>query len=549
MQKENAILIKKIYKPFVAIVFFVVFFAFYNSYLIDRSLVNLKIALNRATEAKTIEDLQRIKRFLQIPILKEISKKSISKEVLLSLEATDNIATTAKSENQIEDIKFYLKTAIKALEKERGGILSVLDNLNSKFIAPELKLSKNTLQSKVENIIDKIKATNDKEELISLYYELGNTYAQLANLPKAEEAFLETVKIDPQSPLAIKARFNLAWVYKTAGEYEKAKNYFEQLSKEFPEEELVIASKYEVADTLYKKGDYALARDKYAQLANEYPQIGTADFALSQAGYISLYNLGDKETAEKFMSELEEKYSQTDVTKHTRSAIAGSIATDYREEGFRLVKEKAYVQAIENFEKAIVIAPKDSLAVSGMGLGLYWLGKQDEALDEAEKAVHLSVMPDELTLVNSLFVYINTGKLDEAIRIGEEALGKTTVPRAEFYYNLGYAYVLKSKIDKAISQFERSIRVNPDFVFAYNNLGCVLWMKGLFEDAARRLREAIDRVPEYADAHFNLGVIYFHLNRLEDGYKEFKKVLDIDPANAQAKSYITLIVDILKYNP
>lgn len=549
MQKSITHFFKKTYKLASVVIFVVIFFLVYNTYLVDRSLVNLKIALNKAAEAKTVEDLQRLKPFLRIPILKEISKKTLSKEILLSLETTENIASGARSEQQVEDIKFYLKSAIKAIEKERGGFLSALDNLNSQIIAPTVKLSKTNLEAKAIAIQDKIKDTKDKEALLNLYYELGNIYSQLSDLPEAEKAFLAAVNIEPKNPLAIKARFNLAWIYKSSGDYDKAKSYFEDLSKEFPELELAIASQYEMADTSYKKGDYAQARDQYAQLAEKYPQAGMADFALSQAGSISFYNLDEKEAAAKYLSELEEKYSQTEVGKHVRTKTSEAMATNFREEGYKLIKDKEYTKAIENFEKAVEIAPSDSQSVSGMGLGFYWLGRQIEALEKVEKAVHIATIPDELTLINSLFVYINTKRIDEAIKIGEEVLDKTTVPRAEFYYNMGYAYVLKSKTEKAISQFERAIRINPDFVFAYNNLGCVLWMRGEYEKSVKKFKEAIDRTPEYADAHFNLGIVYFNLNRFEDAYKEFKKVLEINPTDQRAQKYLNAIIASLGYTP
>jgi len=66
----------KLYKPLGGVVFVVVFFSLYNTYLVDRSLTNFKIALEQTVDIKTAEDLGKIKSLLKIPLFAEISKLS-----------------------------------------------------------------------------------------------------------------------------------------------------------------------------------------------------------------------------------------------------------------------------------------------------------------------------------------------------------------------------------------------------------------------------------------------------------------------------------------
>lgn len=548
MPKSIILFLKKTYKVFSVFIAVAVFFLFYNTYLVDRSLVNLRVALNKAAQAQTVEDFEKIRPLLKVPLFKEISKTTVSNKTLMSIEAVENTTTTAKEFQQIEDIKFYLKTIIEAKEKERGGFLAALDRLNSRIFAPEVGLSPAKLEAKVKDLLAKIASTKDRGILQELYYDLGNLYVQLSNLSGAENTFLKTEELNPGNPLAIKARFNLAWAYKSMGEYEKAVACFEKLAKEFPEIDLAITSKYEAADTLYKKGEYQEARDRYALLASEHPKFEGADIALSQAGYISLYNLNDKDATLKYFSELEEKFSQTETAKHAMTKGKEAIAGDFRHGGYELLKEKKYPEAIENFKKAVEIAPLDGRSLSGMSLGFYWIDEKQEAQNLAQKAIEVKP-EDGVTLTNFLFIYINSQQIDEAIKTGEETLAKVLIKRPEFYYNLGYAYVLKANIDAAVIQFDRAISLNPDFVFAYNNLGCSFWSIGKYSEAINMFKKAIDRDPEYADTYFNLGVAYFHVNQLEEACGEFKKVLKIDPTYKQAESYLQAITAILKYQP
>lgn len=540
--------LRKNYKIFIVLASLIVFFVVYDTYLVDRSLINLKIALNKAAQAQTLEDFEKIKPLLKIPLLKEISQKALSSKALVYMEIAENIATTAKTVEQIEDVKLYLTALVEAKEKERGGFLSALDHLNSRIFAPIITLSKKELEAKEKNLLSRIGAAKDKNLLQGLYYDLGNIYIQLSDISKAKYVFFKMSQIDSASPLSIKAKFNLAWAYKSTGEFEKAMAYFEEVSREYAKLELSITSQYEITDVWYKKGAYQIARDKYGELAGLYPEFDIADLALYEAGYISFYNLNDTDAALKYFLELEKQFPKSRLIQHIMNQIRPLMATDFCRKGFRLLMKKIYPEAIENFKRAVEIAPSDSRSLSGMGLGFYWTDERQEALNRVKKAVQVTPI-DEVSLTNSLFVHINSGQIDEAIKIGEEVLSKIIIKKPEFYYNLGYAYVLKANIHRAVMHLDRAIRLNPDFVFAYNNLGCALWATGKYTEAIRMFKKAIAQEPDYVDAYFNLGIAYLHLKRLEDAYLAFKKVLGIDPDYPQVKDYLARIKEILKYEP
>lgn len=569
MLKSLFLFLKRNYKLFSIVFFLVAFFFVYNIFLVDRSLVNLQIALNSIAEAKTPDDLAKIKSLLKVPILKELAKKKTSSEAFLAMEVVENIANS-KDPAQLQDAKFYLERLIEEKEKTAGGFL---DRLNARIYAPETQLSREKLESEMHALLARIKSTRDEKSLQAAYYELGNVYVQLSDMVKAQEAFLQSIKIDPKSDLSLKAKFNLAWAYKSSGEYDKAVVYFEELGRESPDLELAIVSEYQVADSFYKKGEYEAAREKYAGLAARNAKFqATADklsesgaippeylegfkstlrflnqFSLLQAGNISLFELGNLEDAARYFSELEKDYPSSDFSKHVNRKTRILMSTDLRRTGFKLLREKKYIEAIGKFEKAVEVAPADAQSFSGIGLGFYWLNEKPKALDTAGKAVEIA-QQDEIALINSLFIYVNAGKLDEAIRIGEEA-AKVFIPRAEFYYNLGYAYLLKGIVGQARANLERSIRINPDFIFSYNNLGCALWMATAYSEAIQKFQEAIGIDPAYVNAHFNLGVVYLNLKRLEEAYKEFETVLQLNPDYQEAREYLKLITQTLQYQP
>ena len=539
----------RLYKPLAGIIFVVAFFSLYNTYLVDRSLTNFKIALEQTAGVKTTEDFKKIKALLKIPLFEEISKTRLSGKNLVPLEMADNLTRTAETPEQIEEVRYYLKSLIEAKELERGGFLSALDNLNARIFRGQLEVPKDKLLSQAKKLLGQVDSLKDKRALQRLYFDLGNIYLQLSELSLAEEVFLKAVEVDPETNLAVKSIFNLAWGFKTSGQHKKSVEYFDKLIKRHDEMKIRINSEFQVADVMYKEGDYQKARDMYDGLNKKYPDFDLADLALYEAGHISYYELNDREAALKYFGELEEKSPKSKLTKHIVEEVRPIVSTAIREEGFKLLEEKKYLEAISKFNEAIQINSTDSQSYSGLGLGNYWMENKVEAVDSINKAVSIADNP-EITIINAMFVYINTENLDEAIRAGEEYLSKKiTIKRPEFYYNLGYAYALKSELNEATTYFNATIRLNSDFVFAYNNLGCSLWAVGKYSDALRKFQEATDRNPSYADAYFNSGVGYFFLSRYEEAYNRFQMTMDVKPDYKEAKEYLDRIRDILKYRP
>ena len=565
---------KKTYKVIVSLLLVVSFFFFYNIYLVDHSLINLKIALNNLAQAQTLEDFEKIKPLLKIPLLKEISKTGISPEYLFSLESIDNMVSGEKIMEQSDDAKFFLKSVISAKEKERGAFRSFFDQINSHIYKSRTEISSKEAEAQIKALLVKATAFEaDKAVLQEIFYEVGNIYLGMSQFSEAEAYLNKAINTDLKSLLAAKAKFNLALVYKYSGNYDKALACFEELIPVSSEIKLGLSSEYEIADVFYKSKKYTESRDKYAQLANRGEDDSKSSMALLRAGTISLYQLNDFKAALDFfhkfallnagkisfykLNELDEalKYlSELDAKNKEMRMVVRSISNimckDLRQQGYRFLEEKKYVQATDNFVKVIRINNYDSRSLVGKALASYWLNQKEDAQNEARRASEISP-DDEFILINALFIFINSNNLDEAIKAGEGIVQKRqqAIKSPELYYNLGYAYVLKARIPEATVYFDRAIRLNVEFVFAYNNLGCVLWSLKNYSEAIRKFQEALDRAPTYSDACFNLGIAYFQLNRLEDAYKQFERVLDIDPEYKEALSYLQNIKDTLKYQP
>lgn len=569
--------LKKGYKVILAIVGVTFFFTFYNFYLVDRSLVSLHIALGTLAQAQTPEEFNKIKPFIKGPLLNEVIKKNPSIEIMVALGAANNIADGPNALKQKDEIVLYLKNAVKKKETHRNKALVLLDKMNGYLFKGAEAIKREPNAAKAENLVSQLDKAQDDAARQNVAYNLGNIYFQSADFIKAAEAYLSCISYSADSQLSRKAKLNLAFSYRYMAEYEKSLLIFEELAKYNQDINLSVSSQFEAANTLYLMRRYKEARDKYAKLARNYPDFETAALALYRAGTISLYELNDfkgaleffhklslsragsisyfdlKDIKEalKFISEIEKIFSRSDpVAIYARKGLRKIMSSEFQKRGYWHIIKKEYNMAVLSFKKALIIDPSDSLSKVGEAVALYLQGFKEEAYQKAKETIAMGADEDS-TIINIIFVLTNSGFADAGIEIGEKTISNRLVKinKPQFFYNLGYAYVAKGKFDNAITYFNRAIRMDSSFVFAYNNLGCVFWSKKDYSSAIKFFQRAVNTDPSYSDAYFNLGIVYFELNRLEDSYREFQLALDANPQNKAAKSYIDNIEGALKYNP
>jgi tetratricopeptide (TPR) repeat protein len=111
---------------------------------------------------------------------------------------------------------------------------------------------------------------------------------------------------------------------------------------------------------------------------------------------------------------------------------------------------------------------------------------------------------------------------DEAIRLNPQFISA--------YNNRGIAYMNgKREYNRAIADYNEAIRLNPQFVDAYHNRGNAYYHKGEYDHAIADYDEAIRLNPEYANVYYNRGNAYRSKKEYDRAITDYDRALEINP--------------------
>lgn len=141
-------------------------------------------------------------------------------------------------------------------------------------------------------------------------------------------------------------------------------------------------------------------------------------------------------------------------------------------------------QAVEEFRRALAIAPNSARERLNYGLALLRAGKTKEGVAELEK-----VQKQDPTLPHT-------------------------------WFNLGIVFRKTGEFERAIPQLERMIELAPGEPASHYNLGVLYKQAGKLEEAQKQLEAAEKLDAEFEAPHFQLYNMYRQAGRREDAARE-----------------------------
>jgi tetratricopeptide (TPR) repeat protein len=170
-------------------------------------------------------------------------------------------------------------------------------------------------------------------------------------------------------------------------------------------------------------------------------------------------------------------------------------------------------------------------------LGCYYQerGSHREAIEEFQKV--LLIDPNYVKAYNGMGVSYDLSRdSSKAIEVYQKALKIN--PKLDYVLNnLGYSYLLQSHIHEAISAFEKAIALNPKEMRYHNNLGLAFAQKDQFELAFSEFVKAGDE----SEAHYNIARLHYERGRYHEARGHYAKALGLNPQSTMARTGVEVV--------
>jgi predicted O-linked N-acetylglucosamine transferase (SPINDLY family) len=409
---------------------------------------------------------------------------------------------------------------------------------------------------------------------------LGMEYHQAGDLSRAEEAYCQILKTDPDHADALhllgvvayqagrhaaaarhielaiaqrpgQARFHthLGLVYQAQGRMDEA---LSQQRRAVSLDPGWAEAHNNLGTVLAALGRARQAAACYAEALQLQPDFGKAQYNLANA-YADLGQLDDAVAAYREAVHL--LPNSADVHNNLGNALwqqnrKEEAAACYRE-ALRLAPDFAMAhhnlgkallalgeleEAATHLRRAVELNPKHAGGHSGLGEVLQRQGKLEEAIARFRRALDLD--PDDVAVRNALGAALaDSGNLPEARACYTEVLRR----RPDFgptHFNLGNLLRDEGKLDEAVASYRQALRLMPTSPDVHTNLGHVLSRQQKPDEAIQCFEEAVRHDPTFASAHFNLGNCRREQGKLEEAAASYRQAIAHRPEFTEAHFWL-----------
>jgi serine phosphatase RsbU (regulator of sigma subunit)/anti-sigma regulatory factor (Ser/Thr protein kinase)/TolA-binding protein len=157
---------------------------------------------------------------------------------------------------------------------------------------------------------------------------------------------------------------------------------------------------------------------------------------------------------------------------------------------------------------------------------------EEELLKSATPTPFPAIRRDDLT-----GAALKPGAAPERRKEGWNGAGRREDERERLLI-AGLRHYKNQRFKEAIAEFEKAIRIYPDFKEAFSILGNAYFRNRMYEQAANAYLRVKEMDPYDTTAYENMGVIYANRGEYMEAMKEWQRVLEIDPGRDDIRKKI-----------
>jgi protein O-mannosyl-transferase len=187
---------------------------------------------------------------------------------------------------------------------------------------------------------------------------------------------------------------------------------------------------------------------------------------------------------------------------------------------------------------ALAVTSGNFMAHDGLGECLANRGRLDEAIDQFQKALNIAPGYPELE-TNLILALTKKGRTDEAISHLQTLL-KEDPNNAQAHYHLGNALQKKGDSQGAIAAYEKALSIQARYPAAHYDLGIALDRNGQIDEAIAHYQEAVQEQPNYPQAYCLLGNDLLQKARVDDAIAAYEQALKSRPTYPEVENNIGL---------